>query len=223
MKYSTLVFIIVLSFQLQCARQSYRIHVGESFSSTSLQSTGYGGSAIAAARPDTIIELTGIYCDNNVFLNRYPVIRIFSTQQGKLFVPLSYRLDCKDGSLISIKGKVVKLPVRYPPTNKTLNYHQLAPLSYNTIMDNQKIIERVNTEYHKIRDDLQTRITIEQSKLQLTANPEWAIWLDEQENTLIFHSHQYDLMYAADIEFIVDVKTQKISDVYAKQWFKGEL
>ncbi|HDQ00301.1 MAG TPA: hypothetical protein ENN22_14130 [bacterium] len=223
MKYSTLVFLIVLSFQLQCARQSYRIHVGESFSSVSLQSTGYGGSAIAAARPDTIIELTGIYSDKNIFLNKYPVIRIFSMEQGKLFVPLPSRLDCNDGSLISIKGKVVKLPVRYPPTNKTLNYHQLAPLSYNTIMDNQKIIEQVNTEYQKIRQDLQTKIFIEQSKLQLSPNPEWDIWFHEKDDIFIFHSHQHDLMYAADIEFIVNIKTQKISDVYAKQWFKGEL
>ncbi|MCU0644589.1 MAG: hypothetical protein MUC94_10040 [bacterium] len=223
MKYSIFILLAILFFPLQCARQSYRIHIGESFYPSSQQLTNYGGSAIAAARADTLIELTGIYCDKNVFLDRYPVIRIHSSAQGKLFAPLSARLDCQDGSLINIKGRVVNLPITYSIIKKTLYYNHLEPRTYYTISDNQKIIDKVNVEFQKIRDDLQKKITIEQSKLQLSLLPDWDIWFDEQRNILIFHSHQHDLMYAADIEFIVDAKTGKIKDVFAKEWFKGEM
>jgi hypothetical protein len=30
-------------------------------------------------------------------------------------------------------------------------------------------------------------------------------------------------MYAADIEFIVDARIGKIKDVFAREWFKGEM
>jgi hypothetical protein len=222
MKYSTLILIVILFFLLQCARQTYRIHIGESFYPSSQQLTNYGGSAIAAARADTLIELTGIYCDKNIFLDRYPVIRIYSREQGRLFAPLSARLDCQDGSLINIKGRVVNLPITYSVIKKTLYYNHLEPRTYYTVSDNQKIIDKVNVEFQKIRDDLQKNITIEQSKLQLSLHPEWDIWFDEQTNIFIFHSHQYDLMYAADIDFVVDAKTGKIKDVFAREWFKGE-
>ena len=222
MKYSHLILIVILLFQVNCTTQTYRIHIGESFYPSSQQLTNYGGSAIAAARPDTIIEVTGIYCDKNIFLDKYPVIRLYSRDSGKLFVPLSARLDSNDGSLIKIKGKVINLPITYSVIKKTLYYNHLEPLSFHIISDNQKIIHEVNQEYQKIKDGLQKKITIEQSKLQLSLHPEWTIWFDEQTNIFIFHSHQYDLMYAADIEFIVDARTGKIKDVFAKEWFKGE-
>lgn len=212
----------MLGVNLHCARQTYHIHIGESYYHTSRQATNYGGSAIAAARIDSVIELTGIYSDRNIFLNKYPVIRIYSSDRGRLLAPLSARLDCLDGSLIKIKGRVVQLPITYSVIKKTLYYNYLEPESYHTISDNQKIIDHVNFEYQKIRDELQLKITIEQSKLKLSLQPEWDIWFDEQANIFIFHSHQHDLMYAADIEFIVDARTGKIKDVFAREWFKGE-
>lgn len=222
MQYSASLLIVILFFQLQCARQTYRVHIGESFYSEFQQATNYGGSALANAIADSVIDLTGIYCDMNIFLDRYPVIRIYSREHGRLFAPLSVRLDCKNGSLIRIKGRVINLPITYSIINKTLYYNHLDPQSYQTISDNEKIMDKVNFEYQKIRAELQQQITIEQSKLQLSADPEWMIWYDDSEEIFIFHSHQFDLMYAADIEFIVDARTQRIRDVFAREWFKGE-
>jgi hypothetical protein len=180
-----------------------------------------GGSLIANARPDAVMEFTGVYCDQHVFIEKYPVIRLYN--DGKFYIPLSTKLQCPDGMLVKIKGKVIELSVTYSMIKKTLSYHHLEPIDYEIVFNTQRLIKNVTDEYHRIKQKLQEQITIEQSKLQLTENLEWSIWYDEGQKIFIFHSHQYDLMYAADIEFIVDAQTEKIRDVYAREWFKGEM
>jgi len=167
------------------------------------------------------MEVTGIYCDRNVFINKYPAVRIYD--RGKFYVPLSKRLQCPDGMLVKIKGKIIQLPVVYPSIRKTLTYNYLEPDTCEVISDTRELIHTVSAEYRRIRKKLEHEITISQSKLQLAADPNWDIWYNKNEQIFIFHSHQYDLMYAADIEFIVDARTQKINDVYAREWFKGEM
>lgn len=223
MKYIKLILILISLYYCSCLPQKYEIHIGESYYPKSQQLSFYGSSLIAEADTNSVIEIKGVYCARGVFLDRYPIIRIYDQKNGKSFIPLSKGLEYKDGILISIKGKVVKLPITYSVIKKTINYNHLEPISYQVIYDTQEIIKKVNKEYHEIREKLQEQITIEQSKLQLIYEPEWNIWYDEQKNFFIFSSHQYDLMYAADIELIVDADSKTITDLYAREWFKGEM
>jgi hypothetical protein len=208
-------------FAFHCTSPSYQLQIGESFYTPSQQMRMSGGSLIANARPDAVMEFTGVYCDQHVFIEKYPVIRLYN--DGKFYIPLSTKLQCPDGMLVKIKGKVIELSVTYSMIKKTLSYHHLEPIDYEIVFNTQRLIKNVTDEYHRIKQKLQEQITIEQSKLQLTENLEWSIWYDEGQKIFIFHSHQYDLMYAADIEFIVDAQTEKIRDVYAREWFKGEM
>jgi len=208
-------------FAFNCASQPYRLHIGEPFYPPSQQMRISGGSLITNASIDSIMEFTGVYCDQNIFIDKYPVIRIFN--DGKYFIPLSTKLNCPDGMLIKVKGKIVELSITYSLIKKTLSYKHLEPIAFNIILNTQPLIKNVTDEYQRIRQKLQEQITIEQSKLQLTEIPQWAIWYDDGKKIFIFHSHQYDLMYAADIEFIVDARKNKINDVYAREWFKGEM
>lgn len=219
---NTNVVLIFLSlFCFGCSAHTYKLHIGESFYPPDQQMRMSGGSLIANAQPDSLLEVTGVYCDANVFIDRYPVIRIYN--DGKYYIPLSTRLSCPDGMLVKIKGKVVQLSVTYSLIKKTLYYNHLEPITFEIVFNTEQIIKNVTEEYNRIRQKLQDQITIEQSKLQLSADPAWAIWFDESQKIFIFHSHQYDLMYAADIEFIVDARKKKIKDVYAREWFKGEM
>jgi len=213
-----LIFISLLDFY--CSAPTYQLHIGESFSPPEEQMRMSGSSLIANAAVDSLMEFTGIYCDSHVFIDKYPVIRIYD--HGKFYIPLATKLQCPDGMLVKIKGKIIELAVTYSLIKKTLTYKHLEPIAFEIVFDAQKLIKNVTDEYHRIRQKLQQQITIEQSKLQLTSDPEWAIWYDEGKKIIIFHSHQYDLMYAADIEYIVDAGTGKIKDVFAKEWFKGE-
>ncbi len=215
------LILVVSLFVLNCATQSYQLHINESFHPPSQQMRMSGGSLIANAPIDSVMEFTGIYCDQNVFIDKYPVIRSYNA--AKYFIPLSTRLSCPDGMLIKIKGKVVQLAVTYSLIKKTLSYNHLEPITFEIVFNTEQLIKNVTEEYNRIMQKLQDQIIIEQSKLQLSADPNWAIWYDGSEKIFIFHSHQFDLMYAADIEFIVDSRTQKIKEVYAREWFKGEM
>ena len=214
MKY---ILISILLSTLSCPAQSYKLHIGESFYPPSQAPVS---SLIANVKLNSIVEYTGIYSDKSVFIDKYPVIQIY--KNGKFYIPLSTKLQCSDGMLVKIKGKVIELSITYATIKKTISYHYLEPIEYEVVFNTQQLIKNVTDEYAKIRQKLQHQITIEQSKLQLSDNPEWSIWYDEKQYFLIFHSHQYDLMYAADIEFIVDIQKKKIRDVFAKEWFKGE-
>jgi len=220
MEYLKLILLATL-FAVNCTSQSYQLHIGESFYPRSQQMRMSGGSLITNASIDSIMEFTGVYCDQNVFIDKYPVIRIYNN--GKYYIPLSTKLPCPDGMLVKIKGKVVQLSVTFSLIKKTLSYNHLEPMDFEVVFNTQKIIKAVTDEYHRIRQKIQQQITIEQSKLQLSTDPAWSIWYDEGQDIFIFHSHQYDLMYAADIEFIVDARKGKIKDVYAREWFKGEM
>ncbi len=195
--------------------------MGESFYQAKQQMQMTGDSLIADAKQDSLIEVVGIYCDKDVFIDKYPVIRMY--KDGKYYIPLSIRIPCPNGMLVKIKGKVVQLSVTYSLIKKTLSYNHLEPIAIEVVFDTAKLIKDVTDEYNRIRQKLQQQITIEQSKLQLAEDPDWAIWHDEKEEVFIFDSHQNDLMYAADIEFIIDARTGKIKDVYAREWFKGEI
>lgn len=216
-----LILILIYLFHFACSLQTYKLHIGESFYSPDQQMLISGGSLIANAKPDSLLGVTGVYCDQNVFIDKYPVILIYNN--GKHYIPLSTKLPCPDGMVVKIKGKIIELSVTYSLIKKTLFYKHLEPIAFEVVFDTEKLIKDVTDEYNRIRQKLQQQITIEQSKLQLSANPKWTIWYDDEENIFIFHSHQCDLMYAADIEFIVDARSQKIRDVYAREWFKGEM
>jgi hypothetical protein len=218
---STKFILILISLSgFCCPAQTYKLHIGKSFYPALQQMSMSVGSLIANVKVDSIVEFTGIYCDKHIFIDKYPVIRIYN--DGKFYIPLSTKLQCPDGMLIKIKGKVIELSVTYSMIKKTLSYHHLEPIEYEVVFNTQQLIKNINDEYDKIRQKLQEQITLEQSKLQLVEDPKWAIWYDEEQKIFIFHSHQYDLMYAADIELIVDAQKKKIRDVYAKEWFKGE-
>ncbi len=201
-----------------CTSQSYRLHIGQSFFSTSPVAEG---SLIADVTPESYFETTGIYCDSSVFLDEYAVVRVY--EQGRRYFPLSTKLSCPDGMLIKIKGKVIHRSISYAAVRDSFQFHQLAPIAFEILFNSRWVVKAVSDEYRRIREKLQRDIAIEGSKLLLSPDPRWAIWYDRENDRFIFHSHQSDLMYAADIEFIFDIGTRKIKDVYARQWFKGEM
>ena len=217
------IFLLFVLFLCSCSRHSYRIHPGESYYSPS-QQTNFGGSSLISAMPlDSTVSLEGVYCEREIFLDQYPVVRVYSNAMGKLSIPLTSRLECNDGTVISIKGRIVEIAIAYSLIKKRLHYKLLEPISVDVIYETDRIKKIVSSEYRKVQERIEAQIAIEGSKLKLSAKPEWDIWYTEPDGVFIFVSHQHDLMYAANIEFIVEKKSKKIRDVYARQWFKGEI
>ncbi|MDZ7342422.1 MAG: hypothetical protein ONB27_13780 [candidate division KSB1 bacterium] len=207
---------------LTCASRHYTIRIGESFFHSIPQRATSGRSAIERARADSVIEAIGIYNAKLDVVGKHPLLCFYSQENGKLFIPLSTPLAYAHGSLIQIQGRVLDSSITYPFVNKTQHYRCLKVRSSRLQQDNQKILAAVNRHYQQLKLELQTRSRIEGSKLQFADNPDWDIWWDGQRNVLIFSSHQADLMYAADIDFVVDASSGKLTEIFASQWFKGE-
>jgi len=223
MKKIYIITIIIFLIFLSCSTQIYQLHIGKSHVPVISKNSFRGETIFSATELDSSLEITGIYCETNLFLDKYPIVRIFDKTAGLTFIPLTEKLKCNEGDLIKIKGKIFNLPVQYPYIKKVTFYKHLSAISYELISDTQQLQNKVTQEYQKIRSKLQNKITPKESKLQLKNNPKWRIWYKKSEGLFIFATHQYDLMYATDIEFIVDANSNKIIDVYAREWFKGEL
>ena len=222
MKQINLIAIFLVLIFLLCLPSTYQLHIGESYRSTVSEHTFRVDSIYSATKPDFSLEITGVYCERNLFLDKYPVVRTFNKQSGFFSVPLTDSINCQTDVLLKIKGKIINVPQKYPMIKKVSYHKHLSVTSFKMISDLYSIKNTINQEYRKIRDNLQKKITPKGSKLQLTNAPEWIIWYNETEQKFIFAFHQYDLMYAADIEFLVDAETERITDVFAHEWFKGE-
>ena len=222
MKFIRTKFLLVILFVTACSPNSYQLHINSTYSSSYKKSTNKNTNIFSKIQEDSTVEFSGIYSNKKIFLDKYPVFRLFNEQSGFFSIPLTDSLNCQTNVLLKIKGKIAPVPHRYPKIKKLSYFKQLSVSSFEVVNDIENIKRIVDQEYQKIRGDLQKKITPKGSKLLLTHSPDWNIWYKDIESKFIFTFHQYDLMYAADIEFIVDVSSERITDVFAREWFKGE-
>ena len=223
MRYFILCFFISISLLSCLPNTGYRIHNNDSYFPVVQQLSMYGIPLIEEAKSDTLFEIIGIYSSNKAFLSTFPVVRVYKKEIGRTFIPLITPLPCAEGTLIRISGIIQKKPYTFPRIKKTYFYSFLGKNKFEIIKNTEDINKIVNDEYYKIKTHLKKKITLDKSKLEFPERPEWDIWYDEEKNNFVFFCHFYDLMYAAAIEFVVSSDTEKIIDVYARQWFKGEL
>ncbi|MBC8186460.1 hypothetical protein H8E88_35720 [candidate division KSB1 bacterium] len=222
MKLSRINYLVVILLFTVCSPKSYQLHINSSYFSSQKKIESQKSNIFSQANEDSTIEFSGIYSNKNLFLDKYPVFRLFDEQSGFFSIPLTDSINCQTDVLIKIKGKITPVPHRYPMIKKVSYHKHLSAISYEELNNLKNIKKAVNQEYLEIRKTLQKKITPKESKLQLVSTPEWILWYNKSKNILVFASHQHDLMYAADIEFIVDVETERITDVFAREWFKGE-
>jgi len=221
----TIASFIILSVLLLffCSPNNYQIHVGESYIKDTKTGSFSGQSQIQNMSENLDFETIGIYSNKNLFLDKYPVLRTYQPKHGLTFTPIAKKVNCKNGSLVKIKGKICTSSIQYAYIKKTYSYQLLEPSTVEIVTDTWEILHHVTREYQKIMEKLEQQIRIDDSKLKLSTTPDWFIWYEQSNNCYLFTSFQYDLMFAANVEFVVDSKSEKIKTVYAKQWFKGEL
>ncbi len=223
MKIFQLVIVYFTCFILSCTSQNYQIHVDESYlSQLSVASKQTGFSYLNQIAADSLIELSGCYDENNLVLEKYPVLRFYNQQTGLISVPISNKLTVNDGALIQLRGMPEKVHHQRAFNKQTSIYFVIEPEQVKEIKSTNKIIKDVTKEYQKIRIKLQNKMRNKGSKLNLSQKSNWTIWYISTHNHLLFLSQQHDLMYAAKIEFIVSLDSGEIVAVYAQEWFKGE-
>ncbi len=219
MKHISLITLLLVA----CAGNSYKIHIGQSYFDSVHPGSIKEYSQIESNEVNAEVTGIGVYSEQRAFLEKYPVLRTYHPKTGLTFIPITEKLDCHEGALVKIAGRIQQDSIQYAYIKKMHHYHLLEPVSVNILEDNSKTFNRVIFEYQKIRENIQGQIQLKDSKLNLSPKPSWIIRYDSAKKNYIFTSFQYDLMYAANVEFIVDAKSLKIKSVYAKQCFKGEL
>lgn len=219
MKHISLITLLLVA----CAGNSYKIHIGQSYFDSVHPGSIKEYSQIQSNEVNAEVTGIGVYSEHHPYLEKYPVLRTYHPKFGLTFIPISEKLNCNEGALVKITGRIKQDSIQYSYIKKMHHYNLLEPVSVNMLEDNTKTFNRVMLEYQKVREKIQWQIQLEDSKLNLSPKPAWIVWYDAAKKKYIFTSFQYDLMYAANIEFIVDSKSHQIKSVYAKQWFKGEL
>jgi hypothetical protein len=222
MKFNHIKYVSVILLFIMCSPKPYQLHIDSSYFASHNKPESQNINIFSQMNQDSTIILSGIYSNSNLFLEKYPIIRGFDKSSGFFSIPLSESLNYQTDVLLKIKGKVTLIPQKFPMINKTIYHKHINVISYEIIAEIKNIIKIVNQEYLNIRQNLQGKITPQGSKLQLKNVPNWNIWYKEDEQKFVFSFHQFDLMYAADVEFVVDAVTKTITDVFAREWFKGE-
>ncbi len=212
------LLLFELSF-LSCLAPTYSWHIGKSFLATNCSNKNFSDSKINS---DSVQTLIGVYENQNMYLNKFPVLNQFNQTTGLTQIYLSEILNQQNKTLIKVNGKFVRQILTNPNIKQPGSLLIFGVTGSEKIADLQAVEALVSKEYQKIRTDLQKKITPAESKLKLKPDLRWQWYFDETTNRLLTVSRQNDLMYVAEIEFLIAGDTQKIKALYAREYFKGE-
>lgn len=219
----TILALVLLAQGLGCLGEGgYTLMVGDSVYSPHHPPAmaGWGKNLPYYMETGEELEYQGTYAvEPN---GRVGLVRQFDRQRGWSYVTLGGVLPVDEGTLVEIQGRVVSHQVAGRSAGSVRTVKQVQADSHRVICNTGPFQERAGREYRMIRGKLQDAISLPGSKLQLGAEPEWRVdWLRGEE-TIVVAGHFYDLMYAAEVQFLFTIKDQKLKTVYFQEWFKGE-
>jgi hypothetical protein len=153
---------------------------------------------------------------------RIGMVRQFDRRKGWSYVTLAEPLPVEGGTLVEVRGTVMiqEQPIR--GTGRINRVKQLHVEDHQVLYDARPLLKKARREYGQIREGLQKEISLPGSKLKLSENPDWRVdWL-RGERLMVVVAHFYDLMYAAEAQFLFSMEDQDLKTVYFHEWFKGE-
>ncbi len=150
-------------------------------------------------------------------------LKFFDDELGFVSIPISDTLKLSNNSLVKISGKIKQTEKSLPYIRKPIYSVKFIPLK---ILDKKELSflqEKINYFYRQLFPTIQKKITPKESRLKLKPKTFWEFFYNAKKKEIIAVSIQQDLMYQASIEIFIDVKSEKIKKIRAKEWFKGEV
>lgn len=182
--------------------------------------TGWGQNLAAAADPGERLTYRGIYTVGSS--SRIGMLRRFDRRQGWTHVVLSEALPVDQGTLIAVSGRVVTVERAITGTGRIHRGRRLTPDEIEVLCGTGPARELARRTYARIRLKLQEHISLPGSKLLLAEEPRWRVdWL-RGERSFVVVAHNFDLMYAAEAQFLFSLEDQRLQKVFFMEWFKGE-
>jgi len=206
------LILIPLVFSGICINHNYNLFTGRTFFSKRGLERVFTHRPLEKLEVGSHYQIRGIYSEQSVSFY----------DEGLWCVPLVRRLRVKEGTLIEVRGEITGCEVPYKTLKKTQIYKCLNPISYRIIFDTEKLKAKVQKEYRKIKESLQSKITLRYSQLQLPPDPKWTVIWCRDSGDFVISARTSDLMYAAEVDFVFDGERKQLKEVYASEWFKGE-
>jgi len=150
------------------------------------------------------------------------LVRQFDRRQGWSHAILSAAIPVREGALVAVTGRIVTVERTITGTGRTIRIHQLEPTEVEVICETGPAQVRARRVYTRIRSRLQNHISLPGSKLVLAEEPLWRVdWL-KGEKAIVVAAYSFDLMYAAETQFLFSLEDQRLERIYFMEWFKGE-
>ncbi len=171
--------------------------------------------ALEAPLPQTGVFLYYFYA-----VKEMPALLFLNAQDQIEYVLLSDSLNVNIGDYVRLSGNVIPSSYNLGDRNQTIQ--MLKASTVELLSPSNLILQNAKNEYLQRRLPLQETTRVANSKLELPEQPEWLMVVDETRSNVIVYFTAADLMYAAEINFVYDRKRGNLTDIYGKQWFKGE-
>jgi hypothetical protein len=182
--------------------------------------SGWDRDPAAELKPGDRLTFQGIY--TVPAHGQIGQLRQFDRRQGWSQVNLSDLIPVENGALVAVTGQIVTVE---RPLTGIARVHRtlcLKPSDVQVISDTGPAQERARCAYARIRPRLQDQISLPGSKLVLAEQPRWQVdWL-KGEQALIVSARSFDLMYAAEAQFLFSLEDEQLQKIYFIEWFKGE-
>jgi len=182
--------------------------------------TGWGENVPDRLQEGERFQYQGIYAVEP--RGRIGLVRRFDRRQGWSHAILSEALPVQEGALIAVSGRVVMVEQPITGTGRVHRSRRLKPDDIEVLFDTAPAREQARRIYARIRPQLQDRIALPGSRLVLAEEPRWRVdWL-AGEATFVVVAHSFDLMYAAETQFLFSLEDEQLQRIYFMEWFKGE-
>jgi len=182
--------------------------------------SGWGENLSRQAEEGAELQFQGIYAQEPH--GRIGLLRQFDRRKGFSHVILTGALPIEEGTLIQVWGTVISQNRADKDIGTNGKVKRLRAEDYQILYDTKPFRDMAQREYRKIRAKLQKQIALPGSRLQLSSEPSWRVDWCSGEMTFVVAAHFYDLMYAAEVQFIFIQENEKLKSVYFHEWFKGE-
>lgn len=182
--------------------------------------SGWGQNLSRTTQEGAEIRYQGIYAQEPY--GQIGLVRRFDRQQGWSYVTLIEALPLEEGTLIQVHGTVVSQKRPAQGVRKRESVKRLRVDDYQVLYDTRPLKKMAQREYGEIRRKLQESIALPGSRLKLSPDPDWRVDWCAKEKTIVVVAYFYDLMYAAEAQFLFPREGRRLQAVYFWEWFKGE-
>jgi len=179
-----------------------------------------GADRLEALSSQSVVEARGVYESYFYAVKSYPALLSIDPQKELTYILLQDSLEMAPGDFIAVSGGVVDSALKAGITARKIK-SMLKVQHASIIQPTHKFLSAAQRDYEKIYARISSQGP-KNSRLIWPASPNWRLLVNERTNEAIVSFSAADLMYAVQVNFVYNMKSEKLFKVYVDEKFKGE-